>query len=71
MKDLKYIKSFVFDYAQYEIADENGNTGILKVNYKNNKFEVVTSSSGELKSEAAKIAKDLLQRKHGVNFAGK
>ena len=73
MKNLKYIKSFVFDYAQYEVADESGNKGLLKVYYKTNTFDVETAglNGKKLKTEASKIAKDLLKRKHGVNFAGK
>lgn len=74
MRNLKFIKSFVFNYAQYEIADENSNRGILNVNYRDNKFTIEDISgkfSKKLISETTKVAKDLLQRKHGVNFANK
>jgi len=74
MKNLKFIKSFVFNYAQYEIADENSNKGVLKVNYKDNKFTIEDISGGlskKLITETTKVARDLLQRKHGVNFANK
>jgi hypothetical protein len=72
MKNLKSIKSFVFNYAQYEIADAAGNKGLLKVNYKDNTYIVdfnSASKSRDVKTEAGLIAQDLLQRKHGVNFA--
>ncbi|OGC69310.1 hypothetical protein A2415_02950 [candidate division WWE3 bacterium RIFOXYC1_FULL_39_7] len=66
-----YIKSFEFDNAQYLVSD--GETSlVLKVNYKNNKYEIEhngKSVPAYLKKEASAIAEDLLERKHGVNFA--
>ena len=72
MKNLKYITNFVFDKAQYEISDRNGNFGLLKIDYKNNKYDFKTvQKSIKLIKEADRVAKDLLKRKHGVNFANK
>jgi len=70
------IKSFMFDNAQYIVADDNGNQLMLTAKYKANEFEIkVLKSSGvglkSLKKEVGVVAEDLLGRKHGVNFASK
>ncbi len=67
----KYIKKFIFNKAEYFVGDGNGEEIILSIDYFNNKFKVVekTKSNGDIKNEAEKIAKDLLKRKHKVNFA--
>jgi len=67
----KRIKSFMFDYAQYEIEDINKNKGLLIVNYKDNKYNYIGSSDKYLLIEISKIATDLLAKKHKVNFAEK
>ncbi len=60
------ITKFYFDSAKYLVGDDE-DEGLLAIDYKNNKF----SYSGKLKKEVGKIAKDLLKRKHNVNFADK
>ena len=74
LKNLNYTKSFIFDKAQYVLRDGNGNSILLKVDFKNNKFGYKTKKKngggyGVLKKEAEGIAKELLKRKHGKNFA--
>lgn len=68
------IKEFVFGTAEYFISDGNGDKVKLKVNYFDNYFEIVglgELENSEFRKEVAKKAKDLLKRKHGVNFAKK
>jgi hypothetical protein len=73
MQNLKYIKSFTFDKAQYEVSDGNGGRATLKINYRKNIFEIdeKSSLSSLFINELKAIAHDLLKRKHGVNFAEK
>jgi len=70
----KYIKSFLFQKAQYRLEDKLGNTVILTINYWEGEYEVKTllfidDSIDKLNDEATGIAQDLLKRKHKVNFA--
>ena len=74
MKNLKHITSFIFDKAQYCVGDRSGNKLMLKINYKDNGFNVVVLEKANLdikilRKEAAEIATDLLKRKSKVNFA--
>jgi hypothetical protein len=74
LKKLIYTKSFVFEKARYVLSDGKGNRLLLTVDYKNNKHaDVVIKKNGggymELQKEAGKVARDLLERKHKVNFA--
>lgn len=74
MKNLKYIKSFRFGYARYHLDNGDGDKILLRIDYWNNKFEIVSKGTkiDELfRSEVQKMAADLLLRKHGVNFARK
>jgi hypothetical protein len=76
MQDLKNVKKFIFDKAQYQIEDSLGNRGVLKVDYKSNKYQIkILSHSQNLEDTATaelhSLAADLLKRKHGVNFANK
>jgi hypothetical protein len=66
----KYITRFEFDSAQYKI-DNNLDSLLLQVDYKNRKYKIVSKNklSKEFTNEVRKIARDLLKRKHGVNFA--
>jgi len=71
MQKFKKVKTFVFDKAQYRVSDSSGNLGLLQIDYANNSFEMI--GEGLEKSATAEIesfAEDLLQRKHGKNFAG-
>lgn len=68
----KHIKMFVFDKAQYFVGDGNGNNVILQINYHLNTFEVRSKKvivDQHFTKEVEKIAKELLHRKHGKNFA--
>lgn len=60
------ITKFYLDKASYSVGNDKTDA-MLVVDYKNNMF----SYSGKMKNEVDKVAKDLLQRKHGVNFADK
>ncbi|OGY40359.1 MAG: hypothetical protein A2570_03735 [Candidatus Brennerbacteria bacterium RIFOXYD1_FULL_41_16] len=74
MIDIKHIKTFIFNHAQYKMSDEKGNEIILKIDYKNNSYSLKNISKTVNKSfrtEARMIARDLLRRKHGINFADK
>lgn len=56
------------------MSDEKGNEIILKIDYKNNSYSLKNISKTVNKSfrtEARMIARDLLRRKHGINFADK
>lgn len=67
---VKFIKSFMFQLAEYKISDGERSV-ILKINYQANKFSIEhqTQISDTFKNELEEIAKDLLLRKHAVNFA--
>lgn len=74
MKNLKYIKSFRFGYARYHLNDGDGDYIYLKIDYKNNKFKILTNGkkrNANFRNEVKKVAEDLLLRKHNVNFASK
>ncbi len=66
-----HITKFLFQKADYYLSNEKGNELLLKVNYKNNTYLVKNLSvvNPDLNEEAKKIAKNLLVRKHNVNFA--
>ena len=40
MIDIKHIKTFIFNHAQYKMSDEKGNEIILKIDYKNNSYSL-------------------------------
>ena len=65
----KYITSFIFDKAQYYVTDENGNTILLKINYKEKSFTLKKTKqlSKRFTKEIQEVAKGLLNKKHGVN----
>lgn len=72
MNDLKFIKSFLFDYAQYYLEDVKGDKIVLKINYKENNYSVTRLEGdfhGKFKKEVNALAKSLLGRKSGVNRA--
>lgn len=72
MKKGQYIKTFLFDFAQYHVSGKNGNKVLLKINYKNNTFMIESTNTKISKNflvEVQSIAERLLQRKHGVNRA--
>jgi hypothetical protein len=66
-----YIQSFLFNNAIYDITDRNNNQAQLIVNYKDNSYVIKKDNevTEEAMEELKEIAKDLLQRKHGVNIA--
>lgn len=67
----QHVQSFMFNYAQYEVGDSAGTKALLKIHYAENKYEVEELGnpiSPAFRCELARIATDLLGRKHGVNF---
>jgi len=73
---MKHITKFFFDRAVYCVGDDRGNKILLIVNYTKNRYKLVElntegSSLAELKGYSAKVAKNLLLRKHNINFANK
>jgi len=68
MEKLTKLKSFMFDRAQYEIVDLEGNKGILLVDYKNNSYEIQGNIMEISRLELDAFAETILKRKHGVNF---
>ena len=74
MNRYKYIKEFVFDSAEYVTGDGNGKKALLKVNYRQKSYKVAFlkgDNNARFKSEIDAVAKSLLVRKHGKNFANK
>lgn len=72
MKDLKYIKKFIFAFAEYYLSDGEGDKVILKVDYKKNDYLVEYTGktiNQNFRSEVNQIAQTLLKRKSGVNRA--
>lgn len=68
----KVIKEFKFDRAQYIVGDGSGGRVRLLVNYKKNTFKIIKNGNrvdSGLDDELVGIARDLLKRKHGINFA--
>lgn len=61
----------LFDYAQYHFYDAKGNHILLKVHYRENSFEIEKDGNVQnaFREEVSQFARDLLARKHGVNFA--
>lgn len=60
------IREFYIDNARYKAIDEFGDTIWVDIDYWSNSF-CLSGPDKELES----LAKDLLRRKHKVNFAGK
>lgn len=72
MNDLKYIKTFIFGFAQYHLSDGDGDDVILKINYKDNSFaieEIGNFVNLDFRKEIKELANSLLLRKHGINRA--
>ena len=72
MPNFKYIKSFLFDKASYNLSDGKKDYITLDINYKENTYNAISKGESEnrkFRSEIEEIAKDMLARKHGVNFA--
>ncbi len=71
MKELTHINMFLFDHAQYNLKDVFGNNILLKVDYKNNQYQILSDSSDIsdlVNEEISNFARDLLKRKSGKNF---
>ncbi len=70
------ISKYYFDRAQYVVGDDFGNEVMLVIDYRNNKFQTKVVKQQDdrinnLKRDISPVAKDLLARKHGINFAKK
>lgn len=64
------IQKFIFNKAEYLIEDSRG-VVLLRIDYYNNQYKIKEQSeiiTEELKQEVHEVARDLLKRKHGVNF---
>lgn len=72
MQDHIFIKSFLFNKASYFVHDGNGDKVLLSVNYKENTFTMTSKGktvNSQFRKEVEKKVKDMLSRKHGVDFA--
>ncbi len=71
MVKFNHAKTFFFDKARYLAGDSNGTQFILDINYRDNKFRLHRKSGVNLRleQELSDFARDLLKRKHKVNFA--
>ena len=75
MKRSKYIHKFFFNRASYTVGDDFGNSLVMDIDYKGDNFKITVLESRDsykirkLKGDVCKVAKDLLIRKSGVNFA--
>jgi len=68
------ITKFEFNLARYIVANEEGSELILEIDYKNKTFKVSVLSGAKeplFMNEVERIAKGLIERKHGENFAWK
>lgn len=73
---MKSIKQFFFDKAKYRVGDKVGNEVFLAIDYKNDAFRIGVirrrdDGLSRLKRDVAVVARDLLSRKHNINFAKK
>ena len=74
MQNFKSIKTFIFDSAQYHLGYGNRDEVLLKIDYKNNKYSLKNKGkiqNANFRREINVVARDLLLRKHGVDFAKK
>jgi len=70
---VQHIQKFIFQIAHYWLEDAESAL-LLKINYRDNTFEIEAQTdrvSNSLRNEAEEVARDLLSRKHGKNFAEK
>lgn len=68
------VQSFTFKNAVYYASDGFGDTVALRIYYARNKYRIQslgTVVNNSFRQELSNFAKDLLERKHGVNFATK
>lgn len=70
------INTFYFDKAKYRAGDVFGNEIFAAIDYKNNNFEIIEITKMDdnilvLRQQVTSVARDLLSRKHNVNFAKK
>ena len=62
----------MFGMARYQVGNSSGSSVTLTIDYENNRFDLSQDGSTADKAfllEVKRVAQDLLQRKHGVNFA--
>lgn len=72
MKITESIQEFIVGVARYHVVGTQGDKVTLRIDYKNNTFEFEKGSKRldqQFQQEVSEIARDLLRRKHGVNFA--
>lgn len=63
---MKMTIKFYIDKAKYRAEDSSGKVILVNIDYWNNSFELSGSNK-----RLERVAKDLLKRKHKVNFADK
>ena len=72
MENAQSIKHFYFGFAKYHVSDGAGDDVELKVNYKDNSYEIVSlgnTFNEVFRKELAQFATGLLKRKHHKDFA--
>jgi hypothetical protein len=72
MKQTESIQGFVIGAAHYYVSSHEGEEVILWVHYQDNTYVLEKRSeslSQTFEREVSRIAQDLLDHKHGVNFA--
>ncbi len=72
MKQTKSVQEFIVGAAHYYVSSPDGSSAVLRIDYRGNTFTIERRSkrlSRLFRLEASEIAQDLLQRKHGVNYA--
>lgn len=72
MKLTENIHAFIVGAAHYYVSSKEGDEVVLRINYQKNTY-IIKKGIGQLsrvfREEVSKVAQDLLDRKHGVNFA--
>ena len=72
MTHFSTITSFTFGHAVYYASDGAGDSVVLRVYYARNRFRIESRGqrvNPDFRAELAAFARDMLRRKHGVNFA--
>lgn len=64
----KIVTKFYFDKAKYLVGDDFGNEAFLKIDYKNSRF-TISKTDSFFRQKVALVARQLIARKHNVNFS--
>lgn len=74
MKKAYTIRHFFFNFAEYRVSGGSSDEVLLRVYYKDNRYEIVSVKGQEnraFRKELSAFAEDLLRRKHNMDFAEK